>query len=119
MAAGHVQPKSYAFALEIVQVAQALHSRKEFVLSSQLLKSGTSVGANIEEASAGQTKREFIAKMSIAAKEARETRYWLRLLRDGGYITPVISTGLLDQCEELIRMLTAIVKTAQTREKRR
>jgi four helix bundle protein len=119
MAAGHVQPKSYAFALEVVGVVQALQSRKEFVLSAQPLKAGTSIGANVEEAGAGQTKREFIMKMSIASKEARETRYWLRLLRDGGYLTPAMSSELLEHCEELIRMLTAIVKTAQSREKRR
>lgn len=100
MAKGRVKPRSYAFALEIVQVAQALQARKEFVLSGQLLRA----------------KREFIAKMSIAAKEARETMYWLRLLRDGGYLTPAMSEDLLKQCEELVR--TAIVKTAQRQQKR-
>ena len=74
-----VKEKSYAFALLVIGVARDLQKRKEFVLSGQLLRSGTSIGANIEEASAAQSRRDFIAKMSIASKEARETDYWLRL----------------------------------------
>jgi four helix bundle protein len=74
-----------------------------------LLKSGTSVGSNVEEAQAAQSKKDFISKMSIAAKEARETHYWLRLLKYGGYIT---TDELLKDCEEIIRLLTSIVKSS-------
>src|SRR5215213_989015 len=71
---------SFDFAIQIIELYKILIEQKEFVLSKQLLRSATSIGANVEEANAAQTKRDFIAKMSIASKEARETRYWLRLL---------------------------------------
>ena len=71
-----VREKSFAFALEIISLYKQLQSEKEFVLSKQMLRSGTSIGANIEKALAGQSRRDFLAKMSIASKEARETRYW-------------------------------------------
>jgi four helix bundle protein len=76
-----VREKSFAFALEIISLYKQLQNEKEFVLSKQMLRSGTSIGANIEEALAGQSRRDFLAKMSIASKEARETRYWLVLLQ--------------------------------------
>ena len=76
-----VREKSFAFAPEIISLYKQLQSEKEFVLSKQMLRSGTSIGANIEEALAGQSRRDFLAKMSIASKEARETRYWLVLLQ--------------------------------------
>jgi len=72
---------SFKFSLQIIELYKQLIKEKEFIMSRQLLKSGTSIGANIEEASAGQSKRDFTAKMSIASKEARETRYWLKLLQ--------------------------------------
>jgi four helix bundle protein len=109
-----IKEKSYAFALSIVKAAEMLQEGKEFVLSKQLLRSGTSIGANVEEAGAAQSKRDFIAKMSIASKEARETHYWLRLLTDTSYLDNVTSRQLLDDCLELIKLLTAIVKTAQS-----
>lgn len=118
MATAEVKPKSYAFALEVVHAVRALQGHKEFVLSSQLLRAGTSIGANIEEANAAQSKREFIAKMSIASKEARETDYWIRLLRDAGYLAQPTAGDLAERCHELIRMLTAIVKTSQATNKR-
>jgi four helix bundle protein len=71
---------TFEFSIQIIGLYKELKGRKEFVLSKQLLRSGTSIGANVEEANASQSKREFISKMSIASKEARETRYWLRLL---------------------------------------
>ena len=114
----NVRGKSYQFALMVVRAAQPLHRRREFVLGSQFLRAGTSIGANIEEANAAQTKREFIAKMSIASKEARESRYWIRLLSDSGLLDQAPAKELADQCDELIRMLTAIVRTSQAREKR-
>ena len=78
-------------------------------MSRQLLRSGTSIGANIEEAQAAQSKKDFISKMSIASKESRESHYWLRLLKYGGYIT---KEDIIQDCEELIRLLTSIVKSS-------
>ena len=108
-----VQDKSYALALAVVRLYPAVRALHGGVLARQMLRAGTSVGANVEEALAGQSRRDFTAKMSIAAREVRECSYWLRLLSDGvpsGRVIPII-----DQAEELIRMLTAIVKTAQQR----
>jgi four helix bundle protein len=107
-----VRDKSYAFALQVVETVRMLQQQREFVLSNQLLRAGTSVGANIEEASASHTKREFAAKMSIASREARESDYWLRLLSDSGYLSVDQATPLKRHCLELIRLLTAIVKTS-------
>jgi four helix bundle protein len=90
-----------------------LSEQKEFVISNQILKSGTSIGANVEEATAGLSKRDFIAKMAISSKEARETNYWLRLLRDSELCPSVDLSELLDESEELVKILTAIVKTSQ------
>jgi four helix bundle protein len=108
-----IREKSYVFALNIVRAAKVLQDGKEFVLSKQLLRAGTSIGANVEEAGAAQSKKDFIAKMSVASKEARETHYWLRILGDVHYLDDETSKKLLDDCLELIRLLTAIVKTAQ------
>jgi four helix bundle protein len=83
------------------------------VLANQLLRSGTAIGANVEEAMAGQSRRDFAAKMAIASKEARESRFWLRLLRDGEMLDTARSSTLLADVDELVRILTAIVKTAQ------
>ncbi len=80
-----IKEKSYSFALQIIELYKELMKQNEYVLSRQLLKSGTSIGANVEEALAGQSRADFLSKMSIASKEARETKYWLRLLRDGGF----------------------------------
>ncbi len=77
-----VKDKSYDFALAAIKLYQSLTARKEFVLSKQFLRSATSIGANLEEATAGQSRADFLSKMSIASKEARESNYWLRLLRD-------------------------------------
>lgn len=88
--------------------------QKEYIISAQLIRSGTSIGANVEEATAAQTKKDFIAKMSVASKEARETRYWLKLLSQSQFFV-YDYTKLIDECNELIRIITAIVKTAQTK----
>ena len=109
-----VLDKSYAFALEIVKTTRAVQNEhKEYVLTKQLLRSGTSIGANVSEATAAQTKKDFTAKMAIASKEARETHYWLRLLRDSYLLNEKTASQLINQNSELIRMLTAIVKTSQ------
>ena len=84
-----VRELSYEFAIQIVKLCRLLQEQKEFILSAQLMRSGTSVGANVEEASAGQSRKDFIAKMSIASKEARESNYWLRLLRIAIFAPPL------------------------------
>jgi four helix bundle protein len=86
---------------------------KEFVLSKQILRSGTSIGANIEEANQAQSKMDFIHKLSIALKEAAETNYWLRLLRDSKLIEPKLAESFLNDCEELQKMLTSSIKTSK------
>jgi four helix bundle protein len=105
-----VREKSFAFALEIISLYKQLQGEKEFVLSKQMLRSGTSIGANIEEALAGQSRRDFLAKMSIASKEARETRYWLMLLHRSK-LTKLDLKPAIGQVESLMRILTSIVKT--------
>ena len=82
-----IKDKSYAFALRTITLAGWLKAQKEFEIAGQILRSGTSIGSNVEEALAGVSRADFIAKMSIASKEARETHYWLRLLRDSKIIT--------------------------------
>ncbi|HJS67271.1 MAG TPA: four helix bundle protein [Nitrospiraceae bacterium] len=108
-----VKTKSYAFAVNVVRLARELRQRHEFELSKQVLRSGTSIGANIEEALAGISRRDFTAKMSIASKEARETHYWLRLIQDSESLTSNVVPPMLRDVEELLRILTAIVKTSQ------
>jgi four helix bundle protein len=94
-----VKTKSYDFALRIIKLYQYIvGEKKEYTLSKQILKSGTSIGANIEEAIGGQSKKDFVAKLSISYKEARETHYWLRLLTDTGYISKKLSFSLLNDC---------------------
>ena len=105
-----VGEKSFQFALAIIRLYQKLQDEHEYVLSRQLLRCGTSIGANIEEAGAGQSRKDFLSKMAIASKEARETRYWLRLLQESG-LTKIDVSDEMAMVEELIRMLTAIVKT--------
>ena len=108
--------KSYAFAVQIVGLCRSLQEKKkEFVLSRQLLKSGTSVGANIEEATQAQSKDDFVSKLSIALKEAHESRFWLRLLRDTHLIDAVTAEKFLSNLQEIIRLLVASIKTAKGR----
>lgn len=114
-----IKEKSYAFALRIIALYKDLTARNEFVLSKQVLRSGTSIGANVAEASAGQSKADFIAKMAIASKEARETEYWLSLLRDSALVESSLLEPLLNEASEIGKMLTAIVKTAQENQKAR
>ena len=112
MAESLIQKKSFGFSLEIIRLYKRLQIQREFVLSNQLLRSGTSIGANVEEASAGQSRKDFVAKMCIAAKEARETRYWLRLLQASQLVEVNVSEEL-SHIEELIRILTSIIKTTR------
>tara|TARA_R110002074_G_scaffold23737_2_gene71495 strand:- start:3765 stop:4115 length:351 start_codon:yes stop_codon:yes gene_type:complete len=107
-----VQMKSYAFAIKIVNTFKVLQQdSKEFVLSRQLLRAGTSIGANIEEAIGGQSRKDFFAKLTIAYKEARETKYWIRLLTDTKYLDKETSRILLEDIEELLRIIGSIQKT--------
>ncbi len=106
------QKKSYAFALRIIKLFQWLtENKKELVLSKQLLRCGTSIGANIEEAAGSYSEKEFASKMQIAFKEALETRYWLTLLHDSSIIDGPGFISLFEDCEELIRLLSATTKT--------
>jgi four helix bundle protein len=109
-----VSEKAFSFALKIIKLYIHMQSRNEYVISKQLVRSGTSIGANVEEALAAISTREFLAKMSIASKEARETHYWLRLIQASPDL-PFDLEGLIPDSEELIRMLTAIVKTGQSK----
>lgn len=111
-----VLDKSFAFAVRIVRLYKHLCSeQKEYVLSKQLLRSGTSIGANVNEAQAGQSKADFIAKMSIASKEARESKYWIDLLVKTDYldINENYVQSLVLDIEEIIKLLTSIVKSSQ------
>jgi len=106
---------SFEFALEIIELYKFLVSENEYIMSKQLLRSGTSIGANINEAQAAQTKKDFISKMCIASKEARETHYWIELLRKSGYLDKYKQTELLlDHITSIIKLLTKIVKTSQS-----
>ena len=101
--------KSYDFAIRIVKLNRYLKERKrEFVLSNQILRAGTSIGANIEEALGGQSGDDFVHKISIAYKEARETKYWINLLFAGGYLTEAQKESLLDDCLEILKILGSI-----------
>jgi four helix bundle protein len=109
-----LKDKSYAFSIRIVKLCRYLcDEKKEFVLSKQLLRSGTSIGALIREAEFGQSKADFASKMSIALKEANETDYWLNLLKDTGYLNEKMFTSISNDCRELIKLLVATVKTAK------
>lgn len=109
-----LREKAFEFALRNIKLYQYLVGEyKEFVLSKQVLKSGTSIGANIEESVHAQSKIDFIHKLSIAQKEACETNYWIRLLKESDYIKPKLAESLLSDCEEIQRMLTASIKTVK------
>ena len=106
--------KSYKFALRTIKLFQYLsNNKKEFVLSKQNLRSGTSIGANIEEAFQGESENDFIHKLAIPNKEAFETNYWLRLLRDSEILEKKIADSLLIDCDELQKLLVSSIKTAK------
>lgn len=109
-----VQKKSYNFALRIIQLNQLIiEENKEYVLARQILKSGTSIGANVEEAIGAQSRNDFKAKLSISYKEARETQYWIRLLRDSDIINKQLSKSLLKDCNELLKIIGSIIRTVK------
>lgn len=110
-----LQQKSYSFALKIIKVyKQFVTNHKEYVLSKQLLKAGTAVGALVHEAEYAQSKLDFISKLSIALKESNETTYWISLLRDSDYLESVKASNLLADNEEISRILISSIKTAKS-----
>lgn len=108
-----LKQKSYSFALDIVKVCLSLREKREFVLSKQLLRSGTAIGALVEEANQAESKADFIQKLSISNKEANEAQYWIRLLIDSDVLDSVKEEVLLKNCTELIKILTASLKTSK------
>ena len=109
--------KSKSFAVRIVRLCRYLQEEKrEFVLSKQLLRCGTSIGANVHEGKYAQSAGDFISKNSIALKEAAETEYWLELLHTTGYITQAEYDSIAADCSELVRLLSSIVKTTKDRQ---
>ncbi len=114
MANNVVKDKSRKFALRIIKLSQYLCvDKKEYVLSKQLLRCGTSIGANIVEAHNAMSKREFISKMNIALKEAAETEYWLDLLKESDYISSKAFKSINSDCEEIKKLLVAIIKSSK------
>lgn len=110
--------KSFAFAVRIVKACHYLQKEhKEYALSRQLVKAGTSIGANSEEAQAGQSKKDFEAKLQIAYKEAKETHYWIRLLVATNYFEPKLGNSLIQDCEELLKIIVSILKSSRQKRK--
>jgi len=109
-----IQGKSFSFAIRIVKACRYLRENSnEYVLSKQLLESGTSIGANVEEAIGGQSRADFFAKLTISYKEARETLYWIKLLNATEYLSDNISLSLMNDCEELCKIISKIQITTQ------
>ncbi len=107
-----IRKKTYDFALEIIKLYKFLTSKNEFVLSKQILRCGTSIGANVEEAQAAQSRKDFMSKLSITSKEARETLYWLRLLNDSKFLDDYENKSFLfDEINSIINIITKIIKT--------
>lgn len=110
-----VKDKSFAFALRIVKLYQFLSEQKrEFVLSKQLLRSGTAIGALVREAEQAESRADFVHKMSIALKEANESEYWIELLYRGGYLDAEGYQSIIGDVQELLRLLISIVKSTKT-----
>ncbi|WP_445958105.1 four helix bundle protein [Yeosuana sp.] len=109
-----IKTKSYQFAVRIVNLYKLLvEEKKEFVLSKQLLRSGTSIGANVREAEHAESKADFIHKLSIALKEANETEYWLELLKETSYLNNSEYIGIQIDIKEILKLLTSIIKTSK------
>ncbi len=111
-----IEKKSFEFALDVISLYKAMVAQNEFVLSRQILRAGTSIGANVNEAQAGQSRRDFACKMGIASKEAREAKYWLRLIKEGKILDrSELVDALLTKIDSVINILTKIVKTSEER----
>ena len=114
-----IKNKSFAFALRIVKAYQFLcEQKKEFVLSKQMLRSGTAIGALIREAEQAESSADFIHKLAIALKEANETEYWIELLLQSNYLDDVVANSLKSDLTELLKLLTSIIKTTKQNNKR-
>lgn len=110
-----LRTKSYSFAIKVVKLSQRLvANQKEYVISKQLIRSGTAVGALIREAEFAQSKKDFVNKMSIALKEANESVYWINLLKDTDYIIKIEHDALVSYCKELVAMLVSTIKTTKS-----
>ena len=105
--------KSFDFALAILKLSRSLIANKEYVIAKQLLKSGTSIGANIEEGERAESKKDFVHKLSIALKECYETTYWLRLLKESGIRNATETDPLISDVTEIIKMLTSTINTTK------
>ena len=110
-----VEDKSYKFAIRIVKLYKVLRSRNEAVISKQLLRSGTAIGALVSEAEHAQSKADFINKINVALKEANETKFWINLLSDTDYITKDEYKSIINDCHELIKLTASIIKTSKSR----
>jgi len=111
-----IREKSYKFALRIIKLYKYLISnKKEYILSKQILRSGTSIGANVEEAIGGYSDKDFVAKLSLAYKEARETKYWINLLIDSNYLEFGLAKTLLEDCEEICKIIGRIQITCKNK----
>lgn len=109
-----IYEKSFRLAVTIVEIYKCLvDEKKEYILSKQMLRSGTSIGANVREGIEGQSKKDFVSKMSIALKEAVETEYWLDLLTETKYLSEEVSDEICSRLDEIIRMLNSIIKTSK------
>ena len=110
-----IADKAYTFALLIISIYKELKKEKEFILSKQILRSGTSIGANVNEAISAISKKDFVFKLGISLKEARETKYWLNLLKDSDFINQETFNKSNKDCEELIKILSSIILTTKQR----
>ena len=111
----NVERKSFLFSVRVVKLARYLQEeKKEYILSRQLIRSGTSIGANIAEAQQAQSRADFISKLSIALKEASETDYWLRLLQATDYLSESEFSSVIPDCRELEKILTSIIKSSRS-----
>lgn len=109
-----IEKRSFDFAIVIIRMYERLiNDKKEFILSKQLLRSGTSIGANVKEGLRGQSRKDFMAKMNIALKEANETEYWIKLLMETDYLNRNEDIKLLEECREICKILNSIVKSTK------
>jgi len=109
-----LRDRTYTFALEAVQVGYQLIGKKEYILSKQFIRSATSIGANMEEAIGSYSRKEFLHKITISYKEARETKFWIKLLRDSEWLEKAKAESLLSDLEEILKMTASTIKTIKT-----
>ena len=119
MANSIIADKTYRFSIRVVKMHLHICETQQNLspISRQLLRAGISVGANVEEAIGGHTEKDFSAKMSIAYKEARETKYWIRLLRDSGIIDKTLAVSFLSDIEEIVKIIGSIIRTVKNKQK--